>query len=99
MQVVDALARLLPDVGDHAVAVQTQLLRHLGDDFENVGNHGAVVPGHLGHRTDVGLGDDQKVGGCLGIDVIEGVALLVLIDLVGGDLPGADLAEQTIGHD
>ena len=98
MQVRHTLARLLADVGHHPVALQTQLLGDLGDDGEDVGHHGGVVLSDLGHRGDVHLGNHQKVGGGLGIDVVEGVADLVLIDLVGGDLSLRDLAEQTIAH-
>ena len=36
VQVEHALSRLLPDVGHHAVALQTQLLRQLGNDLKNV---------------------------------------------------------------
>ena len=39
------------------------------------------------------LGDDQEVGGGLGVDVVEGVDQLVLVDFFGGDVPGDDLAE------
>ena len=39
------------------------------------------------------LGDNQEVGGSLGVDVIKGEADLVLIDLVGRDLTFGDLTE------
>ena len=98
MQMLYTLPRLLPDVGDDAVAVQSQLPGHLGNDLKDVGHRPAVFRRHLGSGGDVGLGDDQEVGGRLGIDVIEGEALLVLIHLVGRDLSRDDLTEQTIGH-
>ena len=72
MEMGDRLARLLPNIGHHTVAVQAQLLGHFGDDCENMGHYGGVVLCHLGHRSDMGLGDNQKVGGRLGIDVMEG---------------------------
>ena len=46
----------------------------------------------------MGLGDNQKVGGRLGIDVMEGKAYLVLVDFVGRDLPLRDLTKQTVRH-
>ena len=46
----------------------------------------------------MGLGDDQEMGGRLGVDVVKGVHQLVLVNLVGGDLPRRDFAEQTIAH-
>ena len=93
MQVVDALTGLLADVGDHAVALQTQLLGDLGDDGEDVGHNGGVVLGHFGHGGDVGLGDDQEMSGSLGVNVVKGETDLVLIDFIGRDLPFGDLAE------
>jgi hypothetical protein len=46
----------------------------------------------------VGLGDYQKVCGRLGVDVVEGEADVVLVDLAAGNLPSNNLAEQAIGH-
>ena len=88
-----ALPRLLADVGDHPVAVQPLFLCQLGNDLEDMSHHCAVVRGDLRHRANVGLGYHQEVGGRLGINVIEGVAHVVLVDLAAGDLPGNDLAE------
>ena len=88
-----ALPRLLADVGDHPVAVQPLFLCQLGNDLEDMSHHCAVVCGDLRHRADVGLGYHQEVGGCLGINVIERIADVVLVDLAAGDLPGNDLAE------
>ena len=98
MQVRDTLARLLADVGHHPVALQAQLFGDLGDHGEDVGHHRRVVLADLRHRGDMHLGNHQKVGGRLGIDVIEGEADLILIDLVGRDLSLRDLAKQTIAH-
>ena len=58
-----------------------------------MGHYGGVFLCHLGHRSDMGLGDNQKVGGRLGIDVMEGKAYLVLVDSVGRDLPLRDLTK------
>ena len=71
VQMMDALAGLLADVGDNAIALQTQLLGDLGDDGEDMSHHGGIVLGHFGHGGDVGFGDDQEVGGSLGVDVIK----------------------------
>ena len=42
----------------------------------------------------MGLGDDQEMGGRLGVDVVKGVHQLVLVNLVGGDLPAAIFAKR-----
>ena len=44
MQMLYTLPRLLPDVGDHAVAVQSQLPGHLGNDLKDVGHHPGCFP-------------------------------------------------------
>ena len=93
-----ALTRLLTDVGDNAVALHPLLLRQLGDDLKDVGHDAAIVSVHLGYRADVSLGDHQEMGGCLGRDIIERVADVVLIALGGRDLPRRDLADSEIGH-
>ena len=98
MQVRYALTGLLPDVGHHPVTLQTQLLGDLGDHGKDVGHHRRVVLADLCHRGDMHFGNHQKMGGRLGIDVIEGEADLILIDFVGGDLSLRDLAEQTTAH-
>lgn len=93
VEVEHALSRLLPAVGDYAEVGEAQLLGHFGDDLEAVGHHGGVLRGDLPAGLHVGLGDHQEVGGGLGVDVVEGVHLVVLIDLFRGDLPCDDLAE------
>ena len=98
VQVVHALPRLVADVGDHAVALHPLLLGQLGNDLKDMGHHRAVLSTDLGDRLDMLLGDHQEVGGRLGIDVVEGKAGVVLIYLAAGDLPGNDLAKQTIRH-
>ena len=96
VQVRHTLPRLLADVGDHAVALDAHFLCHLGDDLKDVRDHGAVLGVDAGDGRDMRLGDHKEVRGSLRRDVVEGVAQLVLIDLVRGDLPRRDGAEQTI---
>ena len=57
VQVEDALARLLADVGDHPVALQPQFLGESGNDLKNMGNNAAVVRRDLGDGPDVRLGN------------------------------------------
>ena len=85
----------LADVGDHAVTGlgKAQLLRQLGDDLKDMGHHSTVFLRNSGDGGDVGLGYHQEMGGCLGSDVIEGVAHIVLVDLAAGDLTGDDFTE------
>ena len=94
MQVEDALSRLLPAVGHHAEVGDALLLGDLADDLEAVGHHGRVFRGDGTAGLDVGLGDHQKVCGGLGIDVVEGIDLVILIDLLGGDLSPAILQNK-----
>ena len=96
VQVLDGLARLVAAVVDDTVALHAQLLADLHDDLEAVGHHGAVVRRNGVGAADVLLGHDQEMGGRLGVDVVEGVALLVLVDLIAGDLAVDDGSEQAI---
>ena len=82
MQVRHALTRLLADVGDHAVALDAHFFCHLGDDLKDMRDHGAVLGVDAGDGRDMRLGDHKEVRGSLRRDVVEGVAQLVLIDLV-----------------
>ncbi len=93
VEVEDALARLFTDVGNHPVTLQPQLLRELGDDLENMGHYAAVVRRDLGDGANVGFGDHQEVGGSLRSDVVEGIAQIVLVDLIAGDFPGGNVAK------
>jgi hypothetical protein len=40
-------------------------------------------------------GDEEDVGGGLGVDVPEGKDMIILMDLVGGKFPRGNSAEQT----
>ena len=64
-----------------------------GDD---VGQLGRVVGGKFGDVGVVLLGHHEHVDLGLGIDVVECVGRLVLVDLAAGNLPCDDLAEQAI---
>ena len=44
----------------------------------------------------MGSGDNQRVEGCLRIDVPEGYDRFIFIDSLRGNLSGGDFAEQTI---
>ena len=93
VQVADGLAGLLAAVGDHTEVSDPQVMGHLGDDLKDMGRHRGVFPVDLPAGADVGLGDDQEVDGSLGVDVVEGIDLFVLIDLVGRDLARRNVAE------
>ena len=98
VQVVHGLAGLLAAVGDHPEIGDAQFLRHLRDDLKGVGHHGGIFRRNLPAGCNVGLGNHQEMGGRLGDDVVKGVHQLVLVNLVGGDLPRRDFAKQTIAH-
>ena len=87
------MSGLFPDVGNDTVALQAKFFGELGNDREDVRSDGVVVLGDLSHGGEVGLGNDQEVGGGLGVDVVEGQADGVLLELVGGNIPGGDFAE------
>ena len=97
MQVMDALASLFTNIGDNSIAVQTELFSDFRDHSEDMSHNSSIVFGHFGYGSDMGFGDDQKMSGSLGINVIECETNFVFIDLVRRDLTLGDLTEQTIG--
>ena len=98
MQVEYALTRLFSDIGDHAEAVHALFLCNSGDDLKAVRNDSTVGLVYRSDRLDVLLRDDEKVGRRLRINVVEGVADIILIHLARRDLAGCDFTEQTILH-
>ena len=96
MQMRHALSRLLADVGHDAVTLNALLLGELGNDLEDVRDDSAVLFVHTRDRCDVCLRDHKKVHRRLRRDVVEGIAEVVLVDLVRRDVARDDLAEQTI---
>ena len=88
MQVLHGLAGLIAAVVDDAVAFTAQLLAQLADDGEAVGHYGLVALVNVVGAADVSLGYHQKMGGSLGLDVVEGVAQLNLKDIDAGICTG-----------
>ena len=54
---------------------------------------------HSRDRSNVRLGNDQKMGRRLRINIVKRKSLVVLIHLIGRDIPLYDLTKQTVGHD
>ena len=89
----DSLTCLGAAVGHHTEIGQAQLLGDLADGLKALGHHSGVFRGDLAAGGHMLLGDHQEVGGCLRVDVIEGVDGFVLINLLRGDVPCDELAE------
>ena len=70
---------------------------HLGNGLKAVAHQVGVPLGNLPAGGHVGLGNDQEMDGSLGVDVIKGIAEIILVHLVGGDLPLDNFAEQAVG--
>ena len=81
MQMEHALTRLFSDVGDHAEAVHAALLGNLRNDLKAVRYNRAVGRINGGNRLDVLLRDHEKMRGSLRVNVVEGVAEVVLVHL------------------
>jgi len=98
VEVLDCLATVGAGVDDEAVALGEVLLASdLACRVEEVAEGGFVVLRGVGVGGQVVFGDDEDVGGGLGIDVREGEGLLVFVDAGGGDFAGDDFAEEA-GH-
>lgn len=68
-----------------------------GDELQ-AAHHPDVVPGEICERADVPTWDYQHVLRGLRVDVTEREELVVVKNLVAGNLTGDDLAEQAIRH-
>ena len=68
---MDTLTGLLANVGNYAVAVQTQFLGDFGDHGEDVSYNSGIIFSHFGYGSDMRFGDDQKMSGGLRINVID----------------------------
>ena len=98
VKVMDTLSGLLANIGDYPIALQSQFSGQRSDDSKNMANRSLIALVYLRHRLDMLLGDNQKMSGCLGIDIIEGIAEVILVRLIRRDFPGDNFAEQTIAH-
>ena len=100
MQVFYGLSRVLAAVRDDAEAVgKAEFLRQFGDDREDMADQRGVVLSDLVRCGDVLLLHEEKMLRRQGLNVIERIAEVVLIDLLRGDLPGNNLAENAVFHD
>ena len=95
MEVVDALARVVPHVGDEPVAglCHAFALGDLPGAGEHVAKKSIVLSRQGLGALDMLFGDDEHVDRRLGRDVPKGIDQLVLIDLGGRDVPRRDLTE------
>lgn len=97
MQVIHGLATVAAGADDGAISVVQALgSRDLGRCPEQVAEKCLVFGSGVGQRGDVFAGNDQDVGRRFGIDVEEGIALIILIN--GGRWDGAvgDAAKEAV---
>ena len=97
VQMLYTLAAVLAHVGHHTVAVVTaQFLAQAGNGGKHMSQQLAVLLGERGSRVHMLLGNHQKVNRRLGINVVERKDLVILEQLIRGDLALGDFAEQAI---
>lgn len=89
-----ALTAVLAYVGDDSVTVgEFERLCYLRDSGKDVCHLNRALLAYLVCRSYMMLRYNEAVHGRLRIDVTEGVAVLVLVDLVGGNISVYDSAE------
>ena len=87
VKVLYRLTAVLADIGYYSVtALETELPCDSGDDGEDMRYKARVICSDLVCGCDMLLGNDEAMHGCLRCDVKEGVALVVLVDLLRGDI-------------
>lgn len=84
VQMGHSLAAVLAAVVDNAVAVvgEAQLACDFGDNLVNTRHVVGIFGGYVIHRRDVLLGNDDNVERRLGVDVVEGINQVILVDLL-----------------
>jgi hypothetical protein len=77
----------------------TLLAGDISGNTHHLADHLFVLFAYLARTTYMFLGDNQKVGRGLGTDVPEGIHVIILIELVGGDITINDFAKETVVHE
>ena len=99
MQVLHGLTGVLAAVRHDTEAVgEAELLRELRNDGEDVTDERGLLLAQLCGRGDVGLRNNKEMLRCQRLDVIKRQALLVLIQLLRGDLACQNAAENAVVH-
>jgi len=99
MEMVDGLAAIVSGVDNGAVALgQPLAARNLRGHPMQVADQRSLLFGHISHRGDVLAWNDQHVHRRLRIDVGKSVALIVLVDGLGGNASFDDPAKEA-AHD
>ena len=100
VNVVYRLAAILIAVHNHPIAVfrDTFAFSYFPGRKEQFSDEFAVLRLQVIHGCDMLLGNDQRMQGCLGIDVPEGQNVVRFVDDIGRDFPVNDFQEQIVGH-
>lgn len=96
MQVWDRFAPIFAIVDDHSKTI-VGVAFFAGDltDFEHHVAEELLITGfRQGDTGDRFFGDEKEVDRCLGGDVAKAEAEIILVDNVGGNLPGDDFLEE-----
>jgi hypothetical protein len=99
VQMEYGLSPIAAGVDDGAIAVGESEL--LGDrlHFNHQVPHEGMIGGGDFRQAGNGLfGDQEDMGGGLGVDVPEGKAQIIFINNVSGDFPADDLGKQGVAH-
>ena len=98
MHVKNFLARVGPTVQDEPISrlVDPLFLSEPGGHQDHAAKRRLVRFGHVGDGRNRLVGDDENVGGCLGLDIPERRNQIVLIDEIGGNFPADYLRENRV---
>lgn len=101
MNVIYFLTPVVPAVKDKTVAVLCEafLTGDIRGGQENVPCKFLVVFLKIVHRWNRFLGNDQDMGGSLGLDIPKGKDKVILVDFVTGNFPVDDLGKNCLGHE
>src|SRR5699024_1828626 len=95
MHMEHGLSGVRAGVEDQSEVAITVRGGHLGSDLRGVGEQRGVLR-ELGHVPAMCPGHDEHMHRSLRVQVLEGDHVVVLVDALGGDVPGDDLAEDAV---
>ncbi len=100
MQMAHGLTALISLVDDEAVTLfrQPQIRGNLHRGGEQAIGEVRIGALQLGQTAHVPAGDDQDMGGSLGVDIPEGEEILIGKDVLAWYISGGNFAEQAIVH-
>ena len=94
MKMSDRLSAVRTVIGNNTVTVfQSQFSRQFGDNRIDMTDDRTIFIVYGVRAGDMGLGNDQKMGRSLRVNIVKSISEIVLIDLLRRDLARNNITE------